>query len=53
MVSVPCFSTMRTIFSAISLIACSQLMRCQRPEPRSPTRFMGTVRRLGPYITSV
>ena len=38
---------------AISRSACSQPMRSQRPEPRGPTRFRGTMVREGPYMTSV
>jgi hypothetical protein len=44
---------MSTSFSAISPSACFQEMRRHLPSPRAPARFMGTVRRVGPYITSV
>ena len=34
-------------FTRVDASASSQLMRSNSPEPRSPTRFMGYLRRLG------
>ena len=37
--------------AAISSIACSQEMRSNSPEPRSPVRFMGYMTRRSSFCT--